>query len=59
MWTEFKKLIPSLAIFLLGIGALVSANINYYQNKEIDELRSRVDIMEAYFPVKIPDRSWK
>ena len=57
--TEFKKIIPSLALMILAIGGLVSAQVNISQSKEISELRSRIDIMEAYFPVKIPDRSWK
>lgn len=57
--TEFKKLIPSLALIVLAIGGLVSANVNISQSKEIRELRSRIDIMEAYFPVEIPNRSWK
>ena len=49
--TEFKKLIPSLALIVLAIGGLVSAYINTSQSEEIQELRSRIDIMEAYFPV--------
>lgn len=57
--TEFKKLIPSLALIVLAIGGLVSAYINTSQSEEIQELRSRIDIMEAYFPVEIPNRSWK
>ena len=56
---EFKKLTPSLALMILAIGGLVSAQVNISQSKEISELRSRIDIMEAYFPVEIPDRSWK
>lgn len=44
--TEFKKLIPSLALIVLAIGGLVSAYINTSQSEEIQELKSRIYIME-------------
>lgn len=46
--TEFKKFIPSLALIVLAIGGLVSAYINTSQSKEIQELRSRIDILEKF-----------
>ncbi len=44
--TEFKKLIPSLALIVLAIGGLVSAYINTSQSEEIQELKSRIYILE-------------
>lgn len=44
---------------MLLIIILINTYGDYNQNQEINELRSRIDIMEVYFPVEIPDRSWK
>jgi hypothetical protein len=49
----------SFIIFMLLIIILINTYGDYNQNQEINELRSRIDIMEVYFPVEIPDRSWK
>lgn len=43
----------------VSLGAIVSGYNNWVQSKEIKELRSRIDIMEVYFPIELPDRSWK
>ncbi len=54
-----QYLIIFVALMFISLGAIFSGYNNWIQFKEIDELRSRIDIMEAYFPVEIPDRSWK
>ena len=45
--------------FLILIAILINTYDDLQSKRKINELRSRIDIMEVYFPVKIPDRSWK
>lgn len=46
--TEFKKIIPSLALMILAIGGLISAYVNYSQSEEIRELQYRIYILEKF-----------
>lgn len=46
--TEFKKIIPSLALMILAIGGLISAYVNYSQSEEIRELQNRIYILEKF-----------
>ena len=54
-----QYLITFVALMFVSLGAIVSGYNNWVQSKEIKELRSRIDIMEVYFPIELPDRSWK
>ncbi len=57
--TNRSPIIFSIGLLLTSIATVISSYNNWNQANQINELRSRINIMEVCFPVEIPGRSWK